>query len=149
MQAGVGLLDTYMMPILHNHCLGCHHNFSLFYQLLDSNLFTHYIMCLHERSLQWKLWSLGLFSIILVSHLLFSIILVSNLLFCNLLLSDLYTKTQKYFTFCLSISISSHLCKLPWRDWQHLYRGGCKCLIVCAGIGDLRVVSNWIDTLVL
>ena len=29
--------DAYM----HNHCLGYHHNFALFYQLLDSNFFTH------------------------------------------------------------------------------------------------------------
>ena len=29
--------DAYM----HNHCLGYRHNFALFYQLLDSNLFTH------------------------------------------------------------------------------------------------------------
>ena len=43
----------------------------------------------------------------------------------------------------------SHLCKWPWRDWQPLYRIGCKCLIVCVGIGDLCVVSYWIDTLVL
>ena len=53
-------------------------------------------------------------------------------------------KTQKYlviFYLVLSISIRSHLCKWPWRDWQPLYRVGCKCLIVCAGasIGDLRV----------
>jgi hypothetical protein len=39
--------DAYM----HNHCLGYRHNYSLFYQLLDSNLFTHRIICLHERSL--------------------------------------------------------------------------------------------------
>ena len=42
-------------------------------------------------------------------------------------------KTQKYFMFCLSISIISHFCKWPWRDWQPLYRVGCKLLIVCAG----------------
>ena len=41
MQAGVGLLDTDVMPIYHNHCLRYCHNFVLFYQLLDSNLFTH------------------------------------------------------------------------------------------------------------
>ena len=35
MQAGVGLHDTDMMPILHNHCLGYRHNFALFYQWFD------------------------------------------------------------------------------------------------------------------
>ena len=52
-------------------------------------------------------------------------------------------KTQKYFIFCLVLfiySIISHLCKWPWRDWQPLYRVGCKCLIVCAGIGDLHIL---------
>ena len=44
MQAGVGLLDTDMMPIFHNHCLRYRHNFALFYQLLDSNLFTQRII---------------------------------------------------------------------------------------------------------
>ena len=40
MQAGVGLLVMDMMPIymiMPRYC----HNYSLFYQLLDSNLFTH------------------------------------------------------------------------------------------------------------
>ena len=26
---------------IHDHCLRYHHNYALFYQLLDSNLFTH------------------------------------------------------------------------------------------------------------
>src|SRR5215216_2329211 len=50
MQAGVGLLDTDVMPILHNHCLGYRHNFALFYQLLDSNLFTHRIFPLNREA---------------------------------------------------------------------------------------------------
>ena len=67
--------DAYM----HNHCLGYRHNFALFYQLLDSNLFTHRIICLQERSLWWNLWPPGLFSIIFVSYLLFCNLLFSNL----------------------------------------------------------------------
>ena len=38
-------------------------------------------------------------------------------------------KTQKYlvtFYLVLPISIKSHLCNWPWRDWQPLYRVGCK-----------------------
>ena len=38
--------DAYM----HNHCLVYLHNYLLFYQLLDSNLFTHHNTCHHERS---------------------------------------------------------------------------------------------------
>jgi len=51
MHTGAGLLDMDVMPILHSHCLGYRHNFALFYQLIDTNLFTHRIICLHERSL--------------------------------------------------------------------------------------------------
>ena len=40
MQAGVGLLVVDMMPI-YMIMPGYSHNYSLFYQLLDSNLFTH------------------------------------------------------------------------------------------------------------
>ena len=58
-------------------------------------------------------------------------------------------KYQKYLLYHLSISIRSHFCKWPWRDWQPLYRVGASCLIVCAGIGDLCDVSYSIDTLVL
>ena len=43
-------------------------------------------------------------------------------------------KYQKYLLYHLSISIRSHFCKWPWRDWQSLYGIGCKLLIVCAGI---------------
>ena len=40
MQAGVGLLVTDMMPI-YKIMTRYSHNYALFYQLLDSNLFTH------------------------------------------------------------------------------------------------------------
>ena len=40
MQAGVGLLVTDVMPI-YMIMPRCSYNYSLFYQLLDSNLFTH------------------------------------------------------------------------------------------------------------
>ena len=42
------------------------------------------------------------------------------------LLSNLYNKNTKniYFT----ISIRSHFCEWPWRDWQPLYRISCKAL---------------------
>ena len=110
---------------IHNHCLGYHHNFALFYQLLNSNLFTHRIIFFQERSLWWNLWPPGLFSIILVSDLLF----LQSFIF-----RSINQKIQKYFIFCLVlfISIRSHFCKWPWRDWQSLYRVGCKvlCLFV-------------------
>ena len=39
--------DAYM----YDHCLRYRHDFARFYQLLDSNLFTHRNSCYHERSL--------------------------------------------------------------------------------------------------
>ena len=36
------------------------HNYALFYQLPNSNLFTHHMLCVRERSLLWKLWPRGL-----------------------------------------------------------------------------------------
>ena len=48
---------------IHNHCLGYRHNFALFYQLLDSNLFTHFCFLSREKPLV-KPMAPGLFSII-------------------------------------------------------------------------------------
>ena len=43
----------------------------------------------------------------------------------------------------------SHSRKWPLRDWQPLIALDTKFLFVCAGARDWRVVSYWIDTLVL
>ena len=64
------------------------------------------------------------------------------------LLSNLYNKNTK--NIYLIIFIRSHFCKRQWRDWQPLYHIGCKVLdLFVQVLGDLRVVSYWIDTLVL
>ena len=49
--AGVGLLVSDVMPILHDHCLVYHHDYSLFYQLPNSNLFTHRMLFSREKPL--------------------------------------------------------------------------------------------------
>ena len=36
---------------IHDHFLEYRHNYALFYQLLNSNLFTHRMICVRERSL--------------------------------------------------------------------------------------------------
>ena len=64
------------------------------------------------------------------------------------LLSNLYHKNTK--NIYLIISIRSHFCKWPWRDWQPLYRVGCKVLIclcryegfACSLLLDLYLVSQ-------
>ena len=51
------------------------------------------------------------------------------------LLSNLYIKNTKNIYFI--ISIRSHFCEWPWRDWQPLYCVGCEfsvCLCRCEGL---------------
>ena len=36
---------------IHDHCLRYHHNFALFYQFLNSNLFTHRMLSSREKPL--------------------------------------------------------------------------------------------------
>ena len=36
---------------IHDYCLGCRHNYALFYQLLNSNLFTHRMLSSREKPL--------------------------------------------------------------------------------------------------
>ena len=48
---------------IHDHCLIYHHNYALFYQLLNSNLFTHHMLSFKKKSLV-KPMPPGLFSII-------------------------------------------------------------------------------------
>ena len=60
-------------------------------------------------------------------------------LFCNLYL-PIYTKN-----IYLIIFIRSHFCKWPWRDWQPLYRVGCKVLTcLCRRVGLERgLLLDW------
>ena len=53
---------------IHDHCLRCHYNYAFFYQLLNSNLFTHRMLSSREKPLV-KPMAPGLFSIILFSDL--------------------------------------------------------------------------------
>ena len=54
---------------IHDHCLGYRHDHSLFYQLRNSNLFTHRMLFSREKSL--VKWPPSLSFIILFSDLLF------------------------------------------------------------------------------
>src|SRR5215216_1890055 len=83
-------------------------------------------------------------------NLLFSIIQVSDLLFCNLLLSNLQTKNTKniYFTVYLSLRDLTFASNREGIDNPFIALGASWCLFVQV-FGGLRVVSYWIDTLVL
>ena len=107
---------------IHDHCLRYLHNYALFYQLLGNNLFTHRNTCYLERSHLWNRWPPGLFLILL--HLFYSHRISFTIL--QSLLSNLYNKNTKNIYFI--ISIRSHFCEWPWRDWQPIYRVGCKVL---------------------
>ena len=119
------------------------HNYSIFYQLLNSNLFTHrrILMLLREATSE----TYG-------PRVSFSSYQSPSLLYL------LCFYFAFYFLICISIlkipkilfiiSIRSHSHKWPWRDWQPL-NVGCELLSFCVGTRDLCVVSYWIDTLVL
>ena len=133
MQNRFGLLDTDVMPmfmIMPRYS----HNYALFYQLLDSNLFTHRntYAILREatsetfgRRFYFPLYKFPIYYIL------------------QSLLSNLYNKNTK--NIYLIIFIRSHFCKWTWRDWRSLYRVGCKVLDVCAGTRRLAcsLLLDW------
>ena len=144
MQNRFGLLDTDVMPIFHNHCLRYRHNFALFYQLFDSNLFTHRRILMLSREATSETYGPRVY---FPSYKFRSTILQS------FIFRSINQKYQKYllyrlfsFIYLYRISLSQVTVKgltTPLSRW------GASCFIVCAGLGDLCVVSYWIHTLVL
>ena len=135
MQAGVGLLDTDMMPIFIIIALDI--VITLRFSINCSIVIcSPTLLFAFKREASSKTYGPRLY----FSSYLFPIYYFAIFYF------QIYKQkeNQKYlviFYLVLSISIRSHLCKWPWRDWQPIYRVGCKCLIVCVGpsVGDLRV----------
>ena len=145
MQAGVGLLVTDVMPI-YMIMPRYSHNYSLFYQLLDSNLFTHrntYAILREATSETYGPWvylpsykssntQLFLAPFILQSLLSIYIIKIPKIFILLLLpLSDLTLVSDRE-------GIDNPFIALVARF-----------LFVCVGAWGSRVVSYWIDTLVL
>ena len=114
------------------------HNYALFYQLLDSNLFTHHNTYAILREATSETYGPRVY---FPSYKFPIYFILQSLLF------NLYNKNTK--NIYLIIFIRSHFCKWPWRYWQPFVALVARFLIVCAGTRDLRVVSYWIDTLVL
>ena len=125
---------------IHDHCLRYRHNFALFYQLLNSNLFTHcntYAILREATGETYGPW--------------------------------VYFPSYKFpIYFTLQSLLSIHIIKIPkifilsllslWDLTLVSDREGidnpfialvARFLFVCVGTRDLRVVSYWIDTLVL
>ena len=126
MQAGVGLLDTDVMPmfmiialyviIIMRFSINCS-------AVICSPTVIHAIMR-EATSETYGAWvSFLLYCISFYLHRISFTILQS-------LLSNLYNKNTK--NIYLTIFIRSYFRKWPWKDWQPLYRVGCE-LIVCAG----------------
>ena len=120
MQAGVGLLVMGVMPI-YMIMPRYSHNYALFYQLLDSNLFTH-------RN----------------TYAIFIIFAFKSTLFASLLFASI-SKIPKIYLSYHTIFIRSHFRKLPRRDWQPLYRVGCTVLdCLCRYEGLVRsLLLDW------
>ena len=95
MQAGVGLLVTDVMPI-YMIMPRYSHNYALFYQLLDSNLFTHRNTCAILREATSETYGPGS-----IFHHMFLVYFI-----LQSLLSNLYHKNTK--NIYLIISIRSH-----------------------------------------
>ena len=127
MQNRFGLLDTDVMPmfmIMPRYS----HNYALFYQLLDSNLFTHRNTYAISREASSETYAPRVY---LLSYLL------SIYFYLHLYFLHLYYKIPKIYLSYHIISIRSHFRKWPWRDSQPLYCVGCEffvCLCRCVGL---------------
>ena len=119
------------------------HNYAQFCRLLNSNLFTHHRILMLLREATSETYGPR------VSFLLYciSFIIASRLLFCNLYFPIYTTKYQKYLSYYLyQISLSQVTVKGLTTPLSHWLRGSWLFVHV---LGDLCVVSYWIDTLVL
>ena len=117
MQNRFDLLVTDMMPI-YMIMPRYSHNYALFYQLLDSNLFTRRNTYAILREATSETYGPRVY----FTSYKFPIY-NSSLLF---IFQSIPQNTKNIY---LIIFIRSHFCKWPWRDWQPLYRVGCKVLI--------------------
>ena len=139
MQARVGLLVTDVMPIY----MIMPRYYSLFYQLLDSNLFTHRNTYAILRKATSETYGPRVYS----PSYKFPIYNSSLLFILQSLLFNLYNKNTK--NIYLIIFIRSRFASGREGIDNPFIALVARFLIVCAGTRDLRVISYWIDTLVL
>ena len=113
------------------------HNYALFYQLLDSNLFTHrntYAISREASSETYGPWGLSL------------IIFAFNiLLFASLLFASILQNTKNILLSLLDLTFASGREGID----NPFIALVARFLFVCVGTRDWRVASYWIDTLVL
>ena len=124
MKAGVGLLVTDVMPI-YMIMPRWSHNYAPFYQLLDSNLFTHHNIYAILRGATSETYGPRVY---LLSYK-FSIYF-----YLHLLLSNLYHKnTKSIYLILLSLSDLTFASGREGID-NPFFALGASCLIVCVGI---------------
>ena len=139
MHAGVSLLVTDMMPI-YMIMPRYSHNYSLFYQLLDSNSFTHRNTYAILREATSETYGPGS----IFYHISFQYIL-----FCNLYFLIYIIKIPKIFILLLlSLSDLTLVSDREGIDNPFITLVA-RFLFVCVGAWDSSIVSYWIDTLVL
>ena len=131
MQAGVGLLVTDVMPI-YMIMPRYSHNYSLFYELLNSNSFTHRNTYAILREATSETYGPGS----IFHHISFR-----SILFCNLYFPIYIIKIPKIFT--LLLSSLSDLTLASGREGidNPFIALVARFLFVCAGTRDLRVAS--------
>ena len=139
MQNRFDLLVTDVMPI-YMIMARYSHNYALFYQLLDSNLFTH----LNTYAILREATSEAYGPRVYILSCKFSIYFYLHLLFSNLYHKN--TKNIYLIILSLSISLSQVAVKGLTTPLLRCLRGSC---FNCVGASDSCVVSYWIDTLVL
>ena len=143
MQAGVGLLVSDVMPI-YMIIPRYSHNYAQFCQLLNSNLFTHHkYLCSWEKPLVKPMAPGSIFIILIFHHLVISF----AFLLCFYFTLHLYHKNTKN----IILSYLPDLTLVSDREGidNPFIALGARFLFVCVGAWDSRVVSYWIDTLVL
>ena len=139
MQAGVGLLVTDVMPI-YMIIPRYSHNYAQFYQLLDSNLFTHRNTYAILREATSETYGPRVyfpsykFPIYFILHCLLSIYTIKIPKILILLLSSLSD---------LTLASGREGTENPFIALVARF------LFVCVGAWDSSVISYWIDTLVL
>ena len=131
MQNRFGLLDTDVMPmfmIMPRYS----HNYSLFCQLLDSNLFTHRNTYAILREASSETYGPRVY-------------ILSYFLYLHLYFLHLSYKIPKIYLSYHTISMRSHFRKWLWRDWQPLYCVGCEFFVcLCRCVGLLRsLLQDW------
>ena len=139
MQAGVGLLVTDVMPI-YMIIPRYSHNYSLFYQLLDSNLFTHRNTYAILREATSETYGPGS----IFDHISFQ-----STFICIFTFPIYIIKYQKYiYLIILSLSDLTFASGREGIDNPFIALVASS-LFVCVGAWDFWGASYWIDTLVL